>query len=392
MSGTGIRLARLRQAMAEAQLAALLVTQPESRRYLSGYTGTDLPPRDSAGCLFITDERQYLLTDPRTEAQAAAEAPVFELRVYSGSVRMPDLLKELVAGAHPGAPAPMSVGFEAGHLPYAVWQQLDAALDGLARLVPASDLVDRLRMVKDADELAALRRSITLNDAAFAHLARTVRPGRTEMEMAWELENFVRTHGAEGVAFSPITVAGPNSALPHAVPSGRAIGAEEFVLFDTGARLAGYCSDMTRTFCIEAVPPELERVWNTVLEAQLAAEAQVKPGMTGATVDGVARKVIEDAGYGESFVHGLGHGIGLEVHEPPWLTRSRGDDVLTPGMVFSIEPGVYLPGVGGVRIEDLVLLTETGAEVLPTSPKKLKLAEILRDLETFRPQPEPVGG
>jgi Xaa-Pro aminopeptidase len=219
-----------------------------------------------------------------------------------------------------------------------------------------------------------------LNDAAFAHLARTVEPGCTEQQLAWEMENFVRTHGGEDISFPPITVGGPNSAIPHAVPSARAVQDGELVLFDIGAKLNGYCSDMTRTVSLGEIPGELRDVWHVVLNAQLEATARVRPGMTGAEVDGIAREVIANAGLGERFGHGLGHGIGLEIHEPPWLTQTRGDDVLQPGMVFSIEPGVYLPGVGGVRIEDLVLLTERGAEVLCSSPKKLYLSEVLVDL------------
>jgi len=370
------RLQRLRQRMADAGLPALLVSQPESRRYLSGYAAKDLPPRDSAGYLFITEDRQYLLTDPRTEGQAAAEAPSFELRVYRSGAPMSDALRELVAET-----GVQTVGFDAGYVSYALWRELRDKLEGAAALAPTPDLVDRLRMIKDSDEIAALRASIALNDAAFAHLARAVHVGMTEMELAWEMENFVRTHGAEGLAFDPITVAGPNSAIPHAVPSSRPVRGGELVLFDMGARLGGYCSDMTRTFCIDGVPAQLSEVWQVVLDAQRAAVERVRPGMTGAEVDAIARDAITQRGFGEAFIHGTGHGIGLEVHEPPWLTPTRGVDVLEPGMVFSIEPGVYLHGRGGVRIEDLVLLTESGAEVLSRSPRKLHLSEVLVDLD-----------
>jgi Xaa-Pro aminopeptidase len=263
---------------------------------------------------------------------------------------------------------------------FGLWQHLSDALEGVVTLQPAPPLVDALRMVKDEDEIRALRASIALNDQAFAHLARTVRPGCTEQELAWEMENFVRTHGGEDISFPPITVGGPNSAIPHATPSARAVEADELVLFDIGAKLGGYCSDMTRTVCIETVPDRLREAWHVVHDALLEAEARVRPGMTGTEVDGIARNLIGAAGLGEQFTHGLGHGIGLEIHEPPWITQSRGTDVLRPGMVFSIEPGVYLPGLGGVRLEDLVLLTERGAEVLCGSPKKLFLSEVLGDL------------
>ncbi len=370
------RLTRLRQAMAEAACPALLVSQPESRRYLSGYAAKDLPPRDSAGYLLITEDRQFLLTDPRTEEQAAVEAPHFERRLAGPGTPMRDVLRDLVAELKL-----TRIGFEAGHLPYELWESFNTALDGAARLEPGPSIIDRIRMVKDPDEIETMRASIALNDAAFAHLARRLAAGQTEAELAWELERYVRTHGGEALAFDPITVAGPNTAVPHAVPSHRAIRDDELVLFDIGARVRGYCSDMTRTLCVESAPAKLREVWDVVRDAQLAAKDAVQPGMTGAEVDAVARGVIERAGYGESFIHGTGHGIGLEVHEPPWLTKTRGDDILLPGMIFSIEPGVYLPGIGGVRIEDLVLLTEHGAEVLSASPKKLQLAEVLLDLD-----------
>jgi Xaa-Pro aminopeptidase len=362
--------------MVEAGLPALLVSQPESRRYLSGYAAKDIPARESAGYLLITDDRQVLLTDPRTEGEAAAQAPKFEVRLYRAGSPLPEVLRNLVAevGVH-------SIGFDASHLPYATWRELSDALEDLAELVPAPDVVDRLRMVKDPDEIEALRASIVLNEAAFNHLARTVRPGISERELAWEMENYVRTHGGEGISFDPITVGGPNSAIPHAQPSDRPVRADELVLFDIGTLLDGYCSDMTRTVCIESVSPKLQEVWRVVVDAQAEAEDRAMPGMTGAELDAVARGVIEAAGYGEQFVHGTGHGVGLEIHEPPWITPTRGVDALEPGMVFSIEPGVYLPGLGGVRMEDLVLLTDSGAEVLSKSPKKLHLAEVLVDLD-----------
>jgi Xaa-Pro aminopeptidase len=370
------RLARLRAALVTNQLDAVLVTQPDSRRYLSGYSAADLPPRESAGALLITADHAFLLTDPRTEALAAEEAPSFTLRVYGGTNRMSAVLVQILreTGAR-------RLGFEAHHISFATWTELTEALADVATLVPAPDLIDGLRILKDADELERLRASITLNDAAFAQVARDLRVGKRETDLAWEIEHYYRTHGAEDVSFEPITVGGPNTAIPHAKPGERPIRADELVLFDIGAKLDGYCSDMTRTVCLDRVTPELERIWHVVLEAQETAEAAARPGMTGAEVDGVARDVIARAGYGEQFLHGLGHGIGLEIHEPPWITRGRGEMVLQPGMVFSIEPGIYLRGIGGVRIEDLVLLRDDGAEVLCATPKKLRLEEVLSDLD-----------
>jgi Xaa-Pro aminopeptidase len=372
------RLTRLRAALARAEVDGVLVSQPESRRYLSGYSATDIPPRESAGYLLITPMATVLLTDPRTEALAATEAPGFDIRIYGGSKqdRFSDVLAAVCAEQRVG-----KLAFESQHLPYEAWRQMNERLGDDTKLVPAPDIVDSLRAVKDPDEIEALKVSIALNDAAFAHVVRNLEAGKRETDLAWEIEHFYRTHGAEGVSFDPITVGGPNTAIPHAEPSERPIQPDELVLFDIGAKVRGYCSDMTRTICIESAPPEMERVWNVVLDAQLEAERKARPGMTGSEVDALARDVIVRAGFGDQFIHGLGHGIGLEIHEPPWITRSRGEEVLQPGMVFSIEPGIYLSGVGGVRIEDLVLLTETGAEVLCASPKKLRLQEVLSDLD-----------
>lgn len=377
------RVARLRTAFAESGMSGLLISQPESRLYLSGYTARDLPPRDSAGYLLVLEGTQFLLTDRRTDVQAAAEAPGFDVRTYGGTVPMSALLKDLVTSNLDGSGElnPPTLGFEADHLPYGLWHELQTTLDAVAELKPAQGLVDHLRMVKDEGEIEDLAASLALNDAAFAHLARRVGVGRTEVEMAWELESFLRTRAGAHVAFDPITVAGPNTAMPHAVPSTRPMQTDELVLFDTGANLRGYCSDMTRTFAMGSVSPQLGDIWKVVLEAQLTAADRIRPGMTGAEVDEIARGVIDAAGFGEYFVHGLGHGIGLEVHEPPWLTRTRGTDTLVPGMVFTIEPGIYLPGVGGVRIEDVFLLTEHGAEMLTKSPKKMQLSEVLVDLD-----------
>jgi len=369
-------MGRLRRAMASAQIDGLLVSNADSRRYLSGYTAKDLPPRESAGYLLVTEGRQLLFTDPRTEEQAVSEAPDFELRIYRAGMPLSQLLRDAVAECRI-----RRLGADASTLSHALWQEIAEALDVPASLHATPDLVDRLRMVKDEAELQALRASIALNDAAFAHLARTLHAGSTEIELAWEMETFARTHGAESLSFDPITVAGPNTAIPHATPSQRPVGRDEPVLFDIGVRLDGYCSDMTRTLCIDSLGAPLRDVWQLVLDAQRAAEEGVRPGMTGADVDALARDVITAGGYGEQFVHGLGHGIGLEIHEPPWITPSRGVDVLEPGMVFSIEPGIYIPGHGGVRIEDLVLLTDQGAEVLCASPKKLQLIEVLNDLD-----------
>jgi Xaa-Pro aminopeptidase len=370
------RLDTLRELLAQKQLGAMLVSQPESRYYLSGYHGTDLPPRDSAGYLLITLRTAQLLTDMRTRQQAEQEASSYEVVQYGPGMRGTSLIAQLAA-QH----GIRRLGFEATHLPYQIFTDLRAALDPTIELVPESEVVDDLRIVKDESEIRALRGTIDILDDAFAHLARFVEPGCTEQRLAWELEAYLRTHGAEGVSFDPITVGGPQAAIPHAVPSARPIQESEPIVIDIGALLDNYCSDMTRTVCIGPVPERLQEIYGIVLDAQLTAERAIRPGMTGKEADEIARDVIARAGYGDNFGHGLGHGIGLEVHEPPWLSPSRGEIALRPGMVFSVEPGIYLPGWGGVRIEDLVLLDEAGCEILSRSPKPCGLAEMRRALD-----------
>jgi Xaa-Pro aminopeptidase len=374
------RLSALRELLAQRQLDGLLVSQPESRYYLSGYSGKDLPPRDSAGYLLITATTAQLLTDMRTAQQAEQEAPSYEVLQYPAGVRAMELVAQL-AQQH----GLRRLAFEAIHLPYRLFTDLRAALDPAIELVPETDLVDELRIVKDPTELRALRAAIAILDEAFAHLARFIEPGCPEQRLAWELEAYLRTHGAQGVSFDPITVGGPQAAIPHAVPSERPLQEGEPIVIDIGARVDYYCSDMTRTVCIGPVPERLQEIYGIVLEAQLTAEREIRPGMTGREADAIAREVIARAGYGEAFGHGLGHGIGLEVHEPPWLSRAKGDIVLRPGMVFSVEPGIYLPGWGGVRIEDLVLLREDGCEVLSRSPKACALAEVRQALDAAGP-------
>jgi len=266
------------------------------------------------------------------------------------------------------------LGFEAVHLPYAVWRDVAAHLSGSGvELVPADGLVDRLRIVKDDAELAHLQDAVDVLDRCFDHVSRWLEPGMTERQVAREVERYLLDH-ADGPSFAAIVASGPNGSMPHAVPTDRPIAAGEGITLDIGARVDGYCSDMTRTICLGgAGDPKLRELHAVVLHAQEVAERQVRPGMTGRDADALARSAIADAGYGAAFTHSLGHGIGLEVHEPPWLSPLRGVDPLQPGMVFSIEPGIYLPGWGGVRLEDLVVLAETGARVLCQSRKTLEV-------------------
>ncbi|MCA1645183.1 MAG: Xaa-Pro peptidase family protein [Chloroflexi bacterium] len=365
MSGAH-RLERLRASFDTHGLDGLLVSQPESRYYLSGYTGHDLPPRDSAGYLLIGFKAALLLTDPRTTEQAQRESPEFEVVQYGSGDRGPQAVA--VAAAARGM---SRVGFESIHLPYGIWQEIHRDLPASVDLVPIERVVDDLRIIKDAEELACLQEAIDVLDRCLADVLRRAEPGLTEREVARMVEIYLLEH-ADGPSFPSIVASGPNASVPHAVPTDRRIGAGEVLKIDIGARARGYCSDMTRTVCFgEPGEARLGELHAIVREAQERAESLVRPGMTGREGDALAREVIDRAGYGHAFVHSLGHGIGLEVHEPPWLSQSRGDEVLRPGMVFSVEPGIYLPGWGGVRIEDLVVLEAEGARVLCNSPKAL---------------------
>jgi Xaa-Pro aminopeptidase len=364
------RLERLRASFASHGVDGLVVSQPESRYYLSGYTGHDLPPRDSAGYLLIGVAQALLLTDPRTTEQAQRQAPEYDIVTYGSGNRGP--LAVAQAAAQLGF---RRLGFESIHLPYRIWDEIRTDLAASQELVPVDRLVDDLRIIKDADELACLQEAIDVLDRCLAEVLRRLEPGFTERQVARMVEVYLLEH-ADGPSFPPIVASGPNASVPHAVPTDRRICEGEPLKIDIGARASGYCSDMTRTVCLgEPRDARLVELHGIVLEAQEQTEAQLRPGMTGREGDTIARDVIAKAGYGEAFVHGLGHGIGLEVHEPPSLSQSRGADVLRPGMVFSVEPGIYLPGWGGVRIEDLVVLEEHGARVLCQSPKTLTIAD-----------------
>ncbi len=351
------RLSRLRPKLGEQGLDAIFISSPENRRYLSGFTG-------SAGYLLIPAapaEVGVLATDFRYTEQAGQQAPDFRVfRLTGESGWFPKLIGEMGV---------KKVGFEAQHLTYDAYQGLVKSLKEAApaeppSLVPTTGIVEGLRAVKDAGELAALQQAIDISDRALDEIAPTIRPGETERQVAWRIERRMRELGAESVSFDLIVAAGPAGAMAHHSPDDRPIQAGEPIVIDMGAKASGYCSDLTRTFYIGKRADETYRkVYDTVLAAQLAALATVRPGMTGKEADALARKVIEEAGYGENFGHSLGHGVGLAVHEGP-TAGPRSTNVLEEGMVFTIEPGIYLTGWGGVRIEDVIILEREGARPL----------------------------
>lgn len=348
-----MRLEKLRRTLDEHQLDAILVSQPENQRYLSGFTG-------SSGWLVVTKDRAALATDFRYYEQVGREAPEFELGEIKA--KFVDTLPGLLDGLGVGR-----LGFESQHVTvedHRAWRQATDSVEW----VPLKDTVEKMRMVKDEDEVEALRRSAALTDAAFAHLLEVIEPGMTEMEAAWEIESAMHALGASKVAFDLIVAAGPNGALPHARPGDHPIEAGEPIVIDIGCKLDGYCSDMTRTISLGEPSPKYLEVWELVLQAQDAVKAALCAGMSGLEADTLARDVIAKAGYGDRFGHGLGHGVGLAVHEGPRASKLS-EDVLEAGMSLTIEPGVYLPGEFGVRIEDLVIIREKGIEILSGTTK-----------------------
>ncbi len=360
------RLQKLRPTIAEKGLDVLLVSLPESYRYLSGFTG-------SSGWLLISDSHAILTTDSRYTEQAKRETRDFEVIQIRGELDnwLPELASDL--RWH-------KLGFEANHLSFAAHHKLSETIKAKQlnlALVPTTNLVERLRSIKEPGELELITKAVELIDAAFEQARAIIHPGITEKEAAWEIEKFLRQNGSEGVAFDPIVASGPNSALPHAKPTERIIHTGEAVLIDMGAKIGGYCSDFSRTLCLGkaliADSFQLSAIYNVVLEAQLAAIDRIESGMTAAEADRLARSIVEQAGYGDVFGHGLGHGIGIAVHELPVLSSSS-SNLLADGMVFTIEPGIYITGLGGVRIEDMVTLEKGRAKVLTRSEKALQHA------------------
>lgn len=354
---TARRLAALRAALSDREppVEALVVGSPHNRRYLSGFTGT-------AGWVIVTPAAALLLVDFRYVDQARQQAPAFEVVEAS-----PDPLQHVGrALARLGAGR---VGFESEHVTVGQLDRLREAAPGVD-WVPVAGAVERLRTVKDEEELAAIRRAAALADRTFREVLAEVRPGVAERDLAAELEYRMRRAGAEGVAFDTIVASGPRSALPHGRAGERRLQPGDLVTFDFGARVDGYCSDCTRTVVLGRADAEQRRIYALVLEAQEAALAAVRAGVPGRQVDAAARGRIEAAGLGERFGHGTGHGVGLEVHEAPRLNRTS-EDVLAAGMVVTVEPGVYISGWGGVRIEDLVVVRGDGAEVLTPFTKEL---------------------
>jgi Xaa-Pro aminopeptidase len=366
------RLERLRDRMEADGLGGLFVSAPAedigrtigaNRRYLSGFTG-------SMGHLLVTGDKAFIAVDFRYYDQAEREAPDYELFQANGP--MSSWLPKLIGGA---GLAGMKLGFESQGVTYGMFSALKNAVESLTegdrpQLVPTENLVESLRAIKDPEEIEAIGRAVALGDAAFQHVASIIEPGWTETQVAWEIEKYAREHGAIALSFPTIVGAGPWGAMPHAQPRDHVIQEGDGVVIDMGVNLDGYMSDLTRTIFIGKPDDQFKKIYDIVLAAQLTAEEMIETGMTGGEAHMLAARVIEEAGYGDYFGHGLGHGVGLQVHETPRLSRTS-DDVLEDGMVVTVEPGIYLPEWGGVRIEDMGYLKD-GKYVNFTSAPKLQ--------------------
>jgi len=355
------RVEKLRRMLNEQGLDGILITQPRNSLYLSGF-GPSVQPDEIAGALLITEDDSILMTSFIYLEQAEREAPAFRLfKVERGDEGMVKALSGLLEEM--GA---KRVGFEAEHLTFARYQKWASIA---AELVATSGLVEEIRAIKDQEEIEAIRRAVALADETSAYLREYIRPGLTEREVAWEAEVYMRQRGAEKIAFDLIVAGGPNGALPHATTTERALREGEPIVIDIGARVESYHSDLTRTIYLGEPDARFQEVYTLVRRAQESALGGIRAGMKGKEADGLARQVIEEAGYGEYFGHGLGHGVGLAVHEKPRVTQTS-EEELQPGMTLTVEPGIYIPGWGGVRIEDLVVIGEEGVEVLSKASKE----------------------
>ncbi|WP_060210277.1 M24 family metallopeptidase [Sporosarcina koreensis] len=349
-----MKLAKLREALKENGLDALLVTNPYNRRYMTGFTG-------SAGVAVVSAEDAVFITDFRYTEQAAKQVQGFRIVKHEKTIieEVANQVKEMKI---------KKLGFEKDNVSFGTYELYNDKVD--AELKAVSGIVEKLRMVKTADEIEILQQAAKIADDAFAHICTFIKPGVTELEVSNELEMFMRKQGATSSSFDTIVASGERGALPHGVASDKVIQSGELVTLDFGALYNGYISDITRTVAVGEPSEQLKEIYEVTLAAQVLALEKIKPGMTGIEADAIARDYIKSKGYGDAFGHSTGHGIGLEVHEGPALSF-RSETVLVPNMTVTVEPGIYLPGIGGVRIEDDILITEDGNVRLTHSPKEL---------------------
>ena len=348
-------IAGIRRELIARGLDAVLVTDEKNQRYATGFPITD-------GAVLVGREKAFLITDSRyIEAAEAAVDSEIEVRMFDRAANLSVKLREAVKefGAE-------KIAAEDAKLSHAGWLNWEKQLE--TELLPAGTLFETLRAVKSEEEIASMIAAQRISEQALEEVLHIIRPGMTEREVASELVYRMLRHGAEGNSFDPIVVTGSKTSLPHGVPGDKVIQAGDFVTMDFGCLKNGYCSDMTRTVAVGSATDEMKKIYSIVLEAQLAGIAAAKAGVRGKDIDAAARKVITDAGYGPYFGHGFGHCLGLDIHEPPFAGPT-GEAPLPAGSLSSAEPGIYLPGRFGVRIEDVMILREDGAEVITRAPK-----------------------
>ncbi|MDD7740326.1 MAG: Xaa-Pro peptidase family protein [Fusicatenibacter sp.] len=333
---------------------AVLITDPYNMRYLSGFRGGE-------GILYISENQNVLITDSRY-TEAAGKESDFTVIEENQEHKRSQILSECISRDEARV-----VGFEDLSMLYCEYASLKEALSMVEEWKPLGSVVNALRAIKTEEEISYLRRAEEIGDIAFTKILEVIRPGITELEIAAELEYQMKKAGAENLGFETIVASGIHSSMPHAIPDTKKVELGDFVTMDYGCKYQGYCSDMTRTIVVGKANEKQKEIYNTVLKAQVAAEKAIRSGIEGWTVDKVARDIIGEAGYGKCFGHGLGHGVGLFIHEEPRF----GKNILEPNIVITVEPGIYVPGFGGVRIEDMGVIRENCFESFAHSPKEL---------------------
>lgn len=345
------RLNKIQAALAENNIESILVINPSNLRYVSNFTGT-------SGSAFITQDQGYFITDSRYTQQAEDEASDYVIIDCKG--KMYETVADLAAREQVE-----DIGIEEDHMTISQWDQLSEETD--CELIDSSGLVEMLREVKEDSEIELIQKAIHITEEAFLYILGCIRPGMTEIQVANELDFYMRKKGASGLSFDTIVASGHRSAMPHGVASEKVIEKNELITIDFGCYYKGYVSDMTRTFAIGQVDDELKRIYEIVKEAHLLVREAAGPHITGAQLDAVARDHISKSGYGPQFGHTTGHGIGLEIHEGPGVSQ-RNDEYFVPNNVITNEPGIYLNGLGGVRIENDLLITQSGCKDLMSEP------------------------